>query len=61
MRIATVLMQVLIAFVLTASTLPVILVAVPAARDPVAGPVLGGGLLVVIFAVVWLVWPRRRR
>jgi len=61
MQIATMLLQVLIAFVLTALAMPVILVAVPATRDSVVGPVLGGGLLVVLFGIIWLVWPRRRR
>jgi hypothetical protein len=61
MRIATVLLQVLIAFVLTAAFLPIVLVSVPATRDPTAGPVLGVSMLVVLFGIVWLVWPRRRR
>jgi hypothetical protein len=61
MRIGTVLLQLLIAFVLAATFVPVILVLAPSARDPVAGPALGGGLLLVFFGVVWLVWPRSRR
>ncbi len=61
MRIATLLLQALVAFVLTASFMPIVLVTVPAARNPTAGPVLGGGMLVVLFAIIWLVWPRKRR
>ena len=59
MRLGTMLLQLLIAFVLTATLLPLVLVTMPAARSPTAGPLLGVGMLVCLFAVIWLVWPRR--
>ena len=61
MRIATTLLQLLIAFVLTATFMPIVLVAVPATRNSTTGPVVGAGMLVLLFAVLWMVWPRRRR
>ena len=60
MRFAIVLLQLFIAFVLTATFMPVLLVTVPATRSATAGPALGGAMLVVLFGIIWLIWPRRR-
>jgi hypothetical protein len=60
MRIATVLLQLLIAFVLTASFMPVVLVAVPAARDGTTGSVAAGLMMAALFVILALAWPRRR-
>jgi len=61
MRLATVVLQVVIAFVLTASFMPIVLVNVPASREPAAGSLLAAGMLAGLFAVIWALWPRRRR
>ena len=60
MKAALVLAQVLISFVVVAVTLPALMVFVPAARDTALGPGLAIGLLVVVFIVLRLAWPRRR-
>ena len=57
----TMLLQLLIAFVLTATFLPIVLVTVPAARDGTIGPLVGVAMLVLLFGVTWALWPRRRR
>ena len=60
MRLGTLLLQLLIAFILTASFMPFVLVTLPVTRSATAGPVLGVGMLVSLFVVIWLVWPKRR-
>ncbi|HUG91496.1 MAG TPA: hypothetical protein VML55_11710 [Planctomycetaceae bacterium] len=60
MRIAIVVLQFLIAFVLTASLMPMLMVMVPAVQEPATGGALALTMLVGIFAVTWLVWPRKR-
>jgi hypothetical protein len=60
MRIAVVTLQVLISFVLVAVTMPGLLVFVPAARNSALGPGIAVGLLVGVFIVLRLVWPRKR-
>jgi hypothetical protein len=60
MRYLIVLLQVVLAFVLTASVMPVLLVTVPAAREGRFGLVLSAAAMVIAFVLLRLVWPRRR-
>ena len=60
MRLVTVVVQLLISAVLTALLMPAVLVAVPAAREDRAGLAMMAGLMAVVFAVVALLWPRRK-
>jgi hypothetical protein len=60
MKAALLLAQVLITFVIVSVTMPAVLTYVPRARDTALGPGLAVGLLVVVFIILRLVWPRRR-
>ena len=60
--VVIVVIQLLISIILTVSLMPLVLVAVPAAREqPSVGLGLMVGLLVLSFALIALVWPRRAR
>jgi multisubunit Na+/H+ antiporter MnhF subunit len=59
--VLTLVLQAAIAFVLTASVMPFVLVTVPETRDRVVGLPVVGGLALASFLVVWVVWPRKRR
>jgi hypothetical protein len=50
----------LISFVITALTMPAILMSVPAAREGRIGIALTAGVAAVSFILVWLAWPRRK-
>jgi hypothetical protein len=60
MRFVIVVVQLLISAIVTAVVMPALLVAVPAARDQRVGVSLMAGLMAVSFAVVSLLWPRRK-
>lgn len=61
MRAVIFCVQVLIAVLLTASMMPLVLVAVPAAQShPGFGLGLMGGVFILSIAVLTLVWPRRK-
>jgi hypothetical protein len=61
MRVLTIVLQAVIAFVLTASLMPFVLVSIPATRGPAVGVTVVSTLALASFALVWLVWPRKRR
>lgn len=60
MRAVRVVLQLVISFVITATVMPAILVAVPAARESTNGIGLVAGILAVSFLLVWRVWPRSK-
>jgi hypothetical protein len=41
--------------------MPIVLVNSPAAREGPIGMAIAGTILIASFAVLWLVWPRRKR
>jgi hypothetical protein len=53
--------QFVLALVVTASVMPIVLVNSPAAREGPIGMAIAGTILIGSFAVLWLVWPRRKR
>jgi hypothetical protein len=61
MRVLIVIVQILVTLVLTASVMPIILVTVPAAREERLGLTLMAGVMIIVFVLVSLVWPARRR
>ncbi len=61
MRLATVVIQLIVSVVLTALLMPALLVAVPAAREGRTGLAMMAGVMAVVFALVTLIWPRRKR
>jgi len=61
MRGPLLLAQIGLAVAATGILLPPILVAVPAVRGPGIGPLLAFGLLVVMFVLIRLVWPKARQ
>jgi hypothetical protein len=61
MRFAILVVQLVIALVVTASLMPVLLATIPAVRDPTAGASTALGLLIVCFALIAMVWPKQRR
>ena len=60
MRALVVVVQVLLSVVVVALTLPLVMVRVPSAQDPVVGPVIAFAIAVVSFVVMRVVWPSRR-
>ena len=52
--------QFVLSFIITASVMPVILANAPAAREQPVGLTIAATILVVTFAVLWLIWPRRK-
>jgi len=58
MRIVITIVQLLIALIVTASTMPFVLAKVPAARESRVGPLVVGAGLIVVFVLIRLVWPR---
>jgi hypothetical protein len=60
MRLVIVVVQLAISAVVTATVMPALLATVPAARDRRVGLSLMAGLMAVSFAVISLVWPRRK-
>jgi hypothetical protein len=40
--------------------MPIVLVNAPAAREQPVGLTIASVILVVTFAVLWLIWPRRK-
>jgi hypothetical protein len=61
MRPVVLAVQVIISLVLTASLMPVVLVTIPAAQNDRVGQGLAIGIFVLSFAVVAILWPRRKR
>ena len=61
MRAAVVVVQILISLVVVAVTMPVVLAIVPAAQDTAVGPGAALGLAVVVFFLLRLGWPQRKR
>lgn len=55
-----VVVQIVIALVVVGAVLPLVLVALPSAPGALAGPALAVGLLVVVFGVLRVIWPRAR-
>jgi hypothetical protein len=54
------LVQFILAVIVTASVMPIVLVQAPAAREGPMGMSIAVAILVATFAVLWLVWPRRK-
>ena len=52
--------QFVLSFVITASIMPIVLANAPAAREQPVGLSIAAAIMVVTFAVLWLVWPRRK-
>jgi hypothetical protein len=52
--------QLLLSLIITASIMPVVLVNAPAAREGPIGITIASVILVATFAVLWLIWPRRK-
>jgi hypothetical protein len=61
MRFVILMVQWLISAVVTASVMPALLVALPAARDRRIGLSVMAGVMTVSFVLIALVWPRRRK
>jgi hypothetical protein len=53
-------LQILISLITVALAMPVILFAMPAAQNRVAGPAIAVGMLVVVFLALRWVWPSHR-
>ena len=53
--------QFVLSFVITASVMPIVLVNSPAAREGPIGMTIAAVILMATFAVLWLIWPRRKR
>ena len=61
MRLVFVLLiQFVLSLVITASLMPVVLASAPAAREQPVGLTIASAILVVTFALLWLIWPRRK-
>ena len=60
MRAVAIVVQLLISFVVAASVMPVLLATVPATQSANVGPAVAIGLMVFTFALVRIVWPRRK-
>lgn len=60
MRLVIIVIQLLISAFVTASVIPALLAALPAARDQRVGLSLVAALMAVSFAVISFVWPRRK-
>ena len=60
MKVLIIVLQLVIAVFVTVSVTPAILFAVPAAREAPVGMALAGGVLVVSFVLISLLWPRRK-
>lgn len=54
------LVQFILAVIVTASVMPIVLVKAPAAREGPMGMSIAAAILVTTFAVLWLIWPRRK-
>jgi hypothetical protein len=52
--------QFVLSLIITASVMPIILVKAPAAREQPVGLTIASVILVATFAVLWLIWPRRK-
>jgi hypothetical protein len=61
MRALIVIVQLALAFVAVAVAMPAILISMPAARDGLAGQALAVTIFVLVFVVIRLVWPKRRK
>lgn len=60
MRMAVLVLQLVLTFVLTALVMPALLFSIPAARNDRLGLALMSGTAVLVFVILRLVWPRRR-
>jgi len=60
MGLVLTIVQLLIALILIATTMPVILARVPGLRDSSTGPLVLVGGVIVLFVLIRLVWPRRK-
>lgn len=60
MRLATVVLQLIVTFIITASVLPPLLFAVPQLQEGRAGVAAAAVTMVVVFGVLMAIWPRRR-
>lgn len=54
------LIQFVLSLIITASIMPIVLANAPAAREQPVGLTIASAILVVTFALLWLVWPRRK-
>ena len=61
MKAMVILLQVVLSLVLVASLTPVVLVMVPGLREGGAGQAVVVVMLVVVFVLLRLVWPRRAK
>ena len=60
MRLLIILVKLVISALVTATVMPAVLASLPAARDQRVGLGIVAGLLALTFALVTLVWPRRK-
>jgi hypothetical protein len=60
MRFAIVLLQLILTVVITASVLPALLFAFPVLQEGRAGMSAAAAMMVTVFVVLLLVWPRRK-
>ena len=60
MRIATVFLQAILTVVTTASVLPGLLFAFPVLQEGRAGMAAALTMMVLVFVVMLLIWPRRK-
>ena len=60
MRATILIVQILVTLVVTAAIMPVLLATVPALRRDAVGAAVLGGVLVVAFVLLRLVWPSAR-
>jgi hypothetical protein len=60
MRIATVFLQMILTVVITASVLPALLFAFPVLQEGRAGMTAALAMMLTVFVVLLLIWPRRR-
>jgi hypothetical protein len=58
MSVWRVLLIVLISLVVTATLMPIVLFNVPAVQDDRVGMLTMAGIVVVTFAVIWIVWAK---
>jgi hypothetical protein len=58
--IATIVVQVLLAFVVAASVMPVLLATVPDVQDERVGGMTAAAIFVVSFVLIAMVWPGRK-
>jgi hypothetical protein len=60
MRGVAIVIQLLVSLIVAATLMPVLLVGVPSLQDRTAGPAVAVGVVVFVFILVRVLWPRHR-